>query len=98
MPTHPAKCLMARLSTVLFFLLLHHNAVAQGKLMEFSRSGSVDVITREKIEVIKSRNLEEILRFSPQTHHLNSAKIVYDYNEPGVDKNTETIYYDAQNE
>jgi hypothetical protein len=65
--------------------------------MDFQRSQSVDVVTREVIENVKTANVVDVLRFTPGNHHLNSRTTVYDYSKGDVDKNTMNVFYDNQN-
>jgi len=71
--------------------------MAQKQLVDIKRATSVDVVTKEQIEQFSFRNMEEILKFDPVNHHLNSRTITYDYNDPGIDKRVDKIFYDAQN-
>ena len=78
---------------------MHTLLIAQGKIfVDMKRSSTVDVVTKEKIEQFNFRNLEDVLRFDPVTHHLNSRVITYDFNDPVIDKRVDKIFYDGKNQ
>ena len=72
-------------------------AATQGRRLSFERSSSIDVITKEKIETVKTANVVDILKFSPTTHHLDSRVTTYNL-RGAVDKNRLTVFYDGQNQ
>ena len=85
------------LSVILFFISIA--AHSQGKrLIDLRRAATVDVVTKEKIAQVGIYNMDEILRFDPVTHHLNSRQITYDYEDPVIDKRIDRIFYDGKNQ
>ena len=79
-------------------LLFNTGSEAQkSSLLNFEKATVVDVITREQITTLSSRNVTDIIRTAPGTHHINSRQITYDYDDPMVDKTVQKIFYDAQN-
>ncbi|MFL5809967.1 MAG: hypothetical protein ACJ749_10635, partial [Flavisolibacter sp.] len=71
--------------------------IAQKRLVDMQRTSTVDVVTKEKIEELRTGNMIDVLRLSPGTNHVNSRTITYDFDNSAADKRTDKIYYDALN-
>ena len=71
--------------------------IAQKRLVDMQRTTSIDVITKEKLVEVRYSNMTDLLRLSPETNHVNSRTITYDFKTNTIDKRTDVIYYDAKN-
>jgi hypothetical protein len=84
------------LSAILFFTAIVTHS--QGRHLDITRSSTIDVVTKEEITQLGIGNMTEILRFAPNTHHLNSRVTTYDFDDPLIDKRTDKIFYDGKNQ
>lgn len=84
------------LSATLFFIAII--AYPQKRLVDVTRSSTIDAITKEEIQQYGVANMTEILKFTPETHHLNSRTVTYDYDDPVIDKRIDRIFYDGKNQ
>lgn len=93
-------CINAYFILLCFSIFINeYTANAQRQaLVDIQHSSTIDNVTREQIEKISiGKNVNEILKFTPGTHHLESRETVFDYDDPNVDKTTQEIFYNGMN-